>query len=153
YPEERLSLPTGPMIVVVATLICLVSLLFAPERGLVSRFVRIAYFRYRCLGENLLKMLWREGREKQFTLKEMSRRQTISPLYLRFLLFRLVSQGWIERMGRYYRLTEDGMHRAGQIVRLHRLWEVYLADYLGVGAERVHKSAEEMEHILTPELE
>jgi len=30
---------------------------------------------------------------------------------------------------------------------------VYLADYLGVGAERVHRSAEEMEHIITPELE
>lgn len=41
----------------------------------------------------------------------------------------------------------------GKIVRLHRLWEVYLVDYLGIGAERVHRSAEEMEHIITPELE
>ncbi len=38
-------------------------------------------------------------------------------------------------------------------MRLHRLWEVYLADYLGVGAERVHRNAEEMEHIITPQLE
>jgi manganese/zinc/iron transport system permease protein len=153
YPEERLSLPTGPMIVLVAASICLFSLLFAPERGLVSRFFRIAYFRYRCLGENLLKMLWKEGKEKVFTLEEMACRQTISPLYFRFLLFRLVKQGWLEKKDNAYRLTEDGIHRAGQIVRLHRLWEVYLADYLGVGAERVHKSAEEMEHIITPELE
>lgn len=153
YPEERFSLPTGPMIVVVAALICFFSLLFAPERGLVSRYVRIAYFRYRCLKENILKMLWREGKEKKFTLKEISFRQMIFPIYLRFLLSRLVSQGWVERLGFHYRLTEDGRHRARQIVRLHRLWEVYLADYLGVGAERVHKSAEEMEHILTPELE
>ena len=38
-------------------------------------------------------------------------------------------------------------------MRLHRLWEVYLVDYLGVGAERVHRSAEEMEHAITQELE
>ncbi|NGX53817.1 MAG: hypothetical protein K1000chlam4_00537, partial [Chlamydiae bacterium] len=38
-------------------------------------------------------------------------------------------------------------------VRLHRLWEVYLVNYIGVGSERVHKNAEEIEHILSPELE
>jgi manganese/zinc/iron transport system permease protein len=38
-------------------------------------------------------------------------------------------------------------------VRLHRLWEVYLADYLGMGAEKVHRNAEEMEHIITPAIE
>ena len=47
----------------------------------------------------------------------------------------------------------QGVRRGGQIVRLHRLWEVYLVNALGLGVERVHKSAEEMEHILTPELE
>ena len=42
--------------------------------------------------------------------------------------------------------------RAAHIVRLHRLWELYLVDMLGIGAEKVHRSAEEMEHILTPDL-
>lgn len=50
-------------------------------------------------------------------------------------------------------LTTEGHYRATRIIRLHRLWEVYLADYLGVGIEKVHRNAEEMEHILTPELE
>lgn len=50
-------------------------------------------------------------------------------------------------------MTTDGEQRAAKIVRLHRLWEVYLANYLGIGAERVHRNAEEMEHILTPEIE
>ena len=43
--------------------------------------------------------------------------------------------------------------KSGADIRLHRLWEVYLVDYLGQGVERVHRNAEEMEHILTPELE
>lgn len=50
------------------------------------------------------------------------------------------------------RLTKDGSLRAARIVRLHRLWEAYLV-FLGQGAEKVHRSAEEMEHIITPDLE
>jgi len=42
---------------------------------------------------------------------------------------------------------------AAKIVRLHRLWELYLTEYIEMGRERVHYSAEEMEHILTPEIE
>ena len=40
-----------------------------------------------------------------------------------------------------------------RIVRLHRLWELYLVNYLGMGAQKVHANAEEMEHILTPAME
>jgi len=36
---------------------------------------------------------------------------------------------------------------------LHRLWELYLTRYLGMGGHQVHKNAEEIEHILTPDLE
>ena len=69
--------------------------------------------------------------------------------------FVLSSTIWLDRFLGYhvYRLNIDGQHRAAKIVRLHRLWEVYLADYLGIGAEKVHHNAEEMEHILTPEIE
>lgn len=153
YPKDRLALPTGPMIVIVATAICAISLLLAPERGLVIRLIRIALFRYRCLSENVMKTMWRMGKEQLVTAGDISRFQNVSAPYLRFILFRLSKQGWVEKMGGRYRLTIDGIHRAAHIVRLHRLWEVYLADYLGVGSERVHRSAEEMEHILTPELE
>ena len=97
--------------------------------------------------------MWRYGKENFFELEEIRRYQTISKFYLFILLLSLSQQGWVERAGLKFRLTLDGIHRAAHIVRLHRLWEVYLCDYLGIGAERVHKSAEEMEHILTPELE
>ena len=45
------------------------------------------------------------------------------------------------------------MIRASRLVRLHRLWELYLASSMKIGEEKVHRSAEEMEHILTPEIE
>lgn len=139
------GVPTGPMIVLVATLFAVFSLFFAPERGLIIRLARIGLFRYRCVQENLLKAIWRGASD----LKTLQERQAFSKLYLRFILWRLRAQGYVKG----YQLTSRGQKRAAHLVRLHRLWEVYLVDYLGVGAERVHRSAEDMEHIITPELE
>jgi len=153
FPEAKISLPTGPMIVIISSFICLLSLLFAPERGFVLRLIRIACFRYRCICENLLKAIWRLDSDKEISFNEIASHQNAPIWYLKFALNRLVRYGWIERTPIGYRLTTDGSIRAARIVRLHRLWEVYLVDYLGVGAERVHRSAEEMEHIITPELE
>lgn len=154
YPAARIILPTGPMIVLVATTLCIGALLFAPERGLLVRLFRIARFRYICICENILKAIWRINPQATVSLGQIAKYQTISPLYLKFLLWRMIQNGWIKReKDHLYHLTVDGRQRAANIVRLHRLWEVYLANYLGIGGERVHRNAEEMEHILTPELE
>lgn len=154
YPASRLALPTGPMIVLVAATICFFSLLFSPERGLILRLLRIARFRTRCVCENVLKIMWRDSEQQGLTIKEIAKFQGGSTLYLRFILWRLVYNGWVKKIGtQTYSLTSDGKQWAAQVVRLHRLWEVYLVEYLGVGAERVHCNAEEMEHIITPEIE
>ena len=44
-------------------------------------------------------------------------------------------------------LTEEGTHRAIEMVRSHRLWESYLTRHAGVSAEEVHEQAEELEHV------
>ena len=151
---SRLILPTGPMIVAIASLFCICALLFAPERGFIVRLVRMMRFRHRCLVENVLKALWRLTAQQPITLEKLAQYQATRSSYLRLVLWQLMRGGWVrETEPAHYELTPDGRHRAAKIVRLHRLWEVYLVDYLGVNAERVHCSAEEMEHILTPELE
>lgn len=154
HPTARLSLPTGPMIVVVASLICILALLFAPERGLIPRLMRIARFRYKTLCENILKQFWRQGMGNELQFHVVANYHNVSGLYLRWVLAQLIHNGWLEDgAGSSYKLTSDGFQWASKIIRLHRLWEVYLSDYLGVGADKVHRNAEEMEHILTPELE
>jgi manganese/zinc/iron transport system permease protein len=153
--SARYSLPSGPAIVLVSGGIALLALFFAPRRGLVSRYVRKAKFLNICVQENLLKALWRlsqRGR-KEKSFKEISQHLGLSSLYLRWLLQRLVSQKALTKKGNEYQLTYLGSAKGARIVRLHRLWEVYLVHSLGLKVERVHKSAEEMEHILTPELE
>lgn len=138
--STNLSFPTGPMIVLVGGLFAFLSLLFAPQKGLVFRKWRIGRFHAKCLEENILKSLWKRGAcscgKNNF-----------------FALRRLQRQGWITIDCGTCSLTPDGKKRAAFIVRLHRLWELYLADSLKLNIEKVHKTAEEMEHILTPDLE
>jgi len=149
----NLSLPTGPMILLTASFFCFISLLFSPETGLISRCVRMISFRDRRYQENILKSFWKKG-ETPLTFREIANREAIPHWLMHFLLYRLTAQGWIVKTGkRTFQLTLDGHQRAARVVRLHRLWEVYLVDYLGQHAGKVHRSAEEMEHILSPELE
>src|SRR3954452_15893436 len=51
------------------------------------------------------------------------------------------------------RLTADGVKVALEVLRHHRLLEVYLARELGVPWDRVHDEAEVLEHVLSEELE
>lgn len=128
---SRFTLPTGPVIALLGSAFALISLLVAPERGWIARWFRSRAFRHKVQEEHLLKALWK--------------RDPVAPSRA---LRRLVRQGWVADG----RLTEDGERRAASIVRLHRLWEVYLTE-LGVDPHQVHGSAEEMEHVLTREME
>jgi manganese/zinc/iron transport system permease protein len=142
------TIPTGPAIVLVSGAIALMSLLFAPGRGVLFRILRRTAFQVRCLEENVLKGIWKRGGMTHLELKQRY------PTLIRLVVWRLVKQGWLVGQTRsLYQLTPDGVLRAERIIRLHRLWELYMTQQLGVHAERVHLSAEEMEHVLTPELE
>ena len=50
------------------------------------------------------------------------------------------------------RLTDEGERLALQVIRRHRLWEVFLVEKLGFGWDAVHVIAEELEHIRSEEL-
>ena len=50
-------------------------------------------------------------------------------------------------------LTEAGQQLALEVIRHHRLLELYLAQDLGVPWDRVHDEAEVLEHVLSEELE
>jgi DtxR family Mn-dependent transcriptional regulator len=51
------------------------------------------------------------------------------------------------------RLTARGTRLALEMLRHHRLLELYLAESLGVPWDRVHQEAEVLEHVLSEELE
>jgi DtxR family Mn-dependent transcriptional regulator len=73
------------------------------------------------------------------------------------------ASGMVKRLGelglvehRPYRgvsLTEDGQRLALEVIRRHRLLELYLVKSLGVPWDRVHQEAEVLEHVFSEELE
>ena len=50
-------------------------------------------------------------------------------------------------------LTAEGERVALEILRHHRLLELYLAEHLGVPWDRVHEEAEALEHVISEDLE
>lgn len=130
--DASLSLPTGPMIVLSATSLSIFSLLFAPDRGFIFRLIRKGRFQLLCKQENALKALYKGTFQTENS----------------YILWRMKRKGWMQDQ----LLTSKGRKEAEKLIRLHRLWEVYLV-HMGQGSDQVHHSAEEMEHILTPEIE
>lgn len=51
-----------------------------------------------------------------------------------------------------FKLTERGRRVAVNIIRNHRLWEVFLVDKLGYRWDEVHELAEQLEHIHSEDL-
>lgn len=155
--RRAVSFPTGPMIVMWASLFFVLALLFAPGRGLVFRAIRKATFLLSCRQENLLKAAWKFCAQNDTDSIRTSHLRHIShesPYALWFLLLLLKRKGYVRKKNRlFYELTPVGMLWGRKIVRLHRLWEAYLVEFCKVPKERVHPLAEEMEHILTEEIE
>lgn len=50
-------------------------------------------------------------------------------------------------------LTQDGEQVALEVIRHHRLLELYLAETLGIDVGDVHAEADRLEHVLSEELE
>jgi manganese/zinc/iron transport system permease protein len=149
-------LPTGPAIVLVASAVLVVSLVAAPRRGLLRSLLDERAARRRIRQENLLTDLWRLGEAHgapgaAVAIPEVMGLRGASAATLRTDAGPLVRRGELERDAEALTLTADGLRRAAQIVRKHRLWESYLARRLELPADHLHRDAETMEHALSDE--
>ena len=62
--------------------------------------------------------------------------------------------GWVEHMPyRGVRLTPLGEQKAIEVIRHHRLLELYLARQLGYSWDKVHAEADRLEHVISEEFE
>jgi len=152
------AMPTGPWMVVVSSGIAFFSFFFAPRKGIIPRM----YTQYRnqriIAEENTLKMFYHLGeRDGRFdgmrTLDELASTREVDGALLRAALQRLSAKQLLVAHGNQWGLTAVGRQKAARVVRLHRLWELYLTRYMDIASDHVHDDAETIEHILTPELE
>jgi manganese/zinc/iron transport system permease protein len=152
------AMPTGPWIVIVISVIAFVSFFFAPRRGIINRYIRQTMIRRTINDENILKAFYQLGEVHNDFLVErqtadiIKRRKMPEPA-MRKILDRLARQGYVQKSVNGWELTEEGRVRAQRVVKIHRLWELYLTTKLHLAPDHVHDDAETIEHLLTPELE
>jgi DtxR family transcriptional regulator, Mn-dependent transcriptional regulator len=83
----------------------------------------------------------------------IAERLEVSPASASAMVKRLESMGLATREPYHgVRLTRAGERVALEVLRHHRLLELYLAEALGMSWDRVHEEAEVLEHAISPEL-
>lgn len=94
------------------------------------------------------------GYEKMISNKALSDALHISPASVSDMVKRLVAQNYVS-YERYHgiMLTKEGIQLATKVLRRHRIWEVFLMEYLGYDWHEVHKEAEALEHATSELLE
>lgn len=153
------AMPTGPWMVVVSSLIAFFSFLFAPRKGVVSKWYQQQRHKKQMQEENTLKLFYRLGElgddfSGSYTVVELLHTKPgASVRQVGNSLRRLMLSGKLRRQQDTWGLTDKGRRHAAKVVRLHRLWELYLTQYVGIASDHVHENAETIEHVLTPELE
>lgn len=77
-----------------------------------------------------------------------------SPQSVNEMVKKLVEKNMLEyKPYKGTRLTDLGMVKAIELIRKHRIWEVFLTDSLGYSWDEVHGDAELLEHITSQKLE
>ncbi len=152
------AMPTGPWIVMVISLIAILSFFLAPQKGILVRWFKQKNFQTQMLEENILKLFYQLGEiNGNFytprTVEQIMERRPFQDFRLRKGLIKLKRQGYLESTSQGWAYTQAGKTKGQRITKLHRLWELYLTEYLRIAPDHVHEDAETIEHIITPELE
>jgi manganese/zinc/iron transport system permease protein len=150
------STTTAGMMAVAAGALFGLSVLFAPRYGLIVKVFRRRALSLQIVAEDVLAWLFRaeERSQAKRTLEGSGVRQLSSSGRFTSMaaLAWLRLRGEIQREPAGYGLTDYGRQRAQALVRAHRLWEQYLVTAGGLPEDRLHPSAERLEHFTSDEL-
>src|SRR5262252_4885418 len=105
--------------------------------------------------EDYLKALYHlRGDHRPVPTRELAQRLGISSPSVSEMVVRLSAQGLVEH-DRYrgQQLTREGRKVALELVRHHRLLEMFLVEVLGYSWDEVHDEAERLEHVISERME
>jgi manganese/zinc/iron transport system permease protein len=151
------NLPTGPFMVLAAGAVFVAALFFAPRHGIVSRWWTQRSRAARTQRENTLKAIYHVLEDEQFTSETVGlaalaqrRNETLETARRQLAAVRRTGAVTVSS-GDVVAFTPSGWQRACEIVRNHRLWELYLTNAAHIAADHVHEDAEIIEHVLGDE--
>ena len=95
-----------------------------------------------------------QERKGPATNGELAERLGVAPATATSMLKRLAGLGLVDYVPyKGVTLTPAGEKVALEVIRHHRLLELYLAQTLGIHVDEVHAEADRLEHVLSEELE
>lgn len=165
------KLAAGAVITLAGAAAFLVSMLFGARRGLVGRWLRQRRLVRRVGRQHLLRAFYETIEQRQqvaghratatrdhglrshVAFDELLASRTWTRPQLKRWLRQALDAELIESMGEgAYRLRDAGIKLAQQAVRNHRLWEAYLIHFADIAASHVDRDADEIEHVLAPDM-
>jgi len=148
------------MMSVVAGLLFLAAVIFAPQHGLLTQAVRTLRLTLRIVREDILAVLYRieeRGRRDGHATtlaKDRCMEFAGGGFWPKVAIPILKSRGMIQDLGdNQLALTEQGRRKAESLVRSHRLWEAYLEKHFELPRDHLHEPASRIEHYLGPDLQ
>jgi len=104
--------------------------------------------------QDYLKAIWKLQQSGEMSTTALADALGVSPASATAMLKKLATLGLVVHE-RYHgaTLTPTGERMALEVVRHHRLLELYLMEALGLSWDQVHEEAERLEHHLSDELE
>jgi len=105
--------------------------------------------------QDYLKALYQlHGDQRQVPTGDLAHRLSISSPSVSEMVAKLSAQGLVEH-DRYrgQQLTREGRKVALELVRHHRLMEMFLVQVLGYSWDEVHDEAERLEHVISERME
>ena len=97
---------------------------------------------------------WLQNGGGLLTITALAQDQNVSAASASAMVKKLAALDLLEHEPyRGFRLTTAGEKVALEVIRHHRLLELYLAETLGVHVDDVHDEADRLEHVISEELE
>jgi len=105
--------------------------------------------------QHYLREIYKLGQaDERVSVTALARAQHVSPASASAMVKKLDALGLAEHVPyRGVSLTPSGERVALEVIRHHRLLELYLAETLGLDVEDVHDEADRLEHAISEELE
>ena len=105
--------------------------------------------------QDYLKSIYKlQSEQGRVTIGAIAKDQSVSAASASSMVKKLAALDLLEHEPyRGARLTDAGERVAVEVIRHHRLLELYLAETLGVHVDNVHAEADRLEHVISEELE
>jgi DtxR family Mn-dependent transcriptional regulator len=151
-PLIILSFKPGVMVFSgIAVLVILFWVLW-PKKGLLALLARIKMNDQRVQLEDALKYLFDcEYNKNTCNMNSIAGKLSISDDKASQLIERLLTMGLISMDDHSISLTDTGRSYSLRVIRVHRIWERYLADETSVAQADWHNEADRLEHFVTRE--